>query len=522
MTGESNVANRGSTIANITAESITTVPTVHQRPIAALFKHMKTFEDVSASAPLPNNVGSVPIYTSKVALVASYRPVFTDALNEEDHSHEKNAAELYEVKRFKEVKEFKPKVLMDQLNEGCLSGLTNLSNSIVEQLLNDFFGTDAYEWTSVESDGKVVFVRFKEKSLKENAMLIKRMIALEGLVVRDSKLEVAVEKNTQQLVQDTVGDLNVEVDLEELQTKVSKIIESHKEKKSTTELDYVIDENELKDLPKDVLPQLVKDIKEFRLKALENEKKKREKEVLEEKKRSKAQLRQLFEKFQNDSDRIIEDDDDDDSDDGEEDDLTDEQYEELRVKKENAEMLRKFNDKLRQVEAMQRRNKDLAIDLEDLKKYKTSLDKTIRPEYPLGKFRPSGRNKELELDADKRDREEEATEGVAAEQSEAFLASINLAPLKLNIGKNTNILEIDDTQLDSILEQMKPKIDEYIEEALGVKEDELSEYVVSIIKDEKSKEKLFEELQEPFGEDASSLVEKVWADVRELVDSLEE
>jgi hypothetical protein len=499
-------------------DSFTITPTVHQRPITLLFPNIITFDDINESEPIPNKVGSVPLYKSKLALVDHHRPVLVQSSAEDEDPIEGDQVQEYEIMRFKELKQFRPSVLTEQLNEGCIYGITDLSNAVVEQLLNEFFDTDSYEWSCIEeSERKIVLVRFTEKDLKSNAYRLHRLLALENIEVRGRQLKAIVERNTKQFVSDTVGDGPIKIDTEELQKRVNKIIESNKIEKLTTDLDYVIDENELKDIPKDVLPQLVKDIKEFRLKALENERKKREKEVLEEKKRSKAQLRKLFEKFQNDSNEMVED--DEESDDDEDNDLTDEQYEEARIQRENANMLKRFNEKLRHVEAEQRRNKYIIEDLNEAKNYESTFDKALRPEYENGKFRPSGRNRELELDADKRDKEEEETEKVAAKESESFLASINI-PLKVNITKNTNLPEIDDESLEKVLMQLKPKVDDYIEDALGVKEDELSEYVIAIIRDEKSKEKLFEELEEPFGEDAKSLTEKIWADVKQFVNDI--
>lgn len=494
------------------SEAITTVPTVHERPLGALFKHIRRFENINNSTPSPSIVGSIPLYKSKLALVDHHRPVYLQAMSEEA-SEEQEEVQEYEVTRFRDLKQFKPVVLTDQLNEGCITGIKDKNRAVVEQLLNELLQSENYEWSCVEEgDGLVVFVRFTEKELKDNAVKMRRLLSLEGVKIRDTPLGVVVEKNTKQLITDTVAETD-EIDLEALQKSLGKTIESHKVEKTNTDLDYVIDENELKDLPSELLPQLIKDIKEFRLKALENEKKKREREVLEEKKRSKAQLRKLMEKFQSDSNHMVED---DESDEEEDDDLTDEQYEEQRIKKENADMIKRFGEKSREVEFLQRKNRAILEDLEELKSYESTLDKTLRSEYETGKFKPSGRNRELELDADKRDKEEEETEALAAKQSENFLASMNI-PLKMNIAKNSNVLDLDDEELDKILEQLKPKIDEYIEDALGVKEDELSEYVVSIIKDEKSKEKLLEELKEPFGDDASSLTEKIWADIRQLL-----
>ena len=489
------------------------VPTVTASPFHGVSALLTKFKDINPSRPKPNAIGAVPLYRSRLYRVNKPAPSLSndaDKAGEEEHEE----TEQYEVQKFKDLKEFKPNVLTEQLNEACILGIEDFANPLIEQLLNELIGEHPYEWSCLEEgDSKVLFVRLKEKEVKENAFLMKRLTELD-IAVHQSKLKIVVEKNTRQLIEDTVPNDEISIDKEALQRKVDRLLEKNKAKKTAKTVDYVIDEEELRGVPQDALPQLIKDIKEFRLKVLENERKKREKEVLEEKKRSKAQLRKLFEKYQSDSDRMVED--DDDESDEEDDDLTDEQYEELRIKKENADMLKKFRDKLRSVESIQRRNKDVLRELEELRNYEQSLDKTLKPEYEHGRFRRSGRDKKLEMEADQKDREEELTENKAAKEADNFLSTINI-PLKVNISKSLTLEDLDDDQLDSLLQRLKPKLDEYMEEILGTKEDELSDYIISIIKDEKNKEKLAQELEEAFADDAESLRDKIWNDIEVFI-----
>jgi len=434
--------------------------------------------------------------------------------------------EEYELKNFTELKKFVPNGLKDQLCEIVLSNV-KLGNSAIEQTLNEVAQVE-YKWTCIdEGETKVVFIRFVDEDLLKNAKEIRRFLELEGLNVQGAKWGVSIEENTQQFLNDSKIS-NVSIDKDELNEKIAKILTTSLEQThGNDDLDYQVDESELHDLPPELLPQLRKDIKDFRLKVLENEKKKREKESLEEMKRSKIQLRKLFEKFKNEDNQMVEDDeesdDEDDDDDEEGGGVTDEQYEAMRIEKENQEVLRKYNERVKLVLSEQRRNQYLIEELEDLKQYESSLDKTIYPEYESGKFKPSHRDKLLELEKDEADRQQESKEKEIAQQSQSFLNSINI-PLKVSIPKETEeseqqepsgdvIADMDDDQLSSILEKIKPNIETYIEEFLGMKEDELLEYILMIIKENKSKDNLVEELKETFDEDAIKMGDKVWNDL---------
>ncbi|ONH69713.1 hypothetical protein BON22_0054 [Cyberlindnera fabianii] len=520
------------------SDTITTIPTIHafqtkitRVPTLLHFAH----DDVR---PQPNKLGAIPIIESQISQVKSgiVRPVDStgsaDGDEKGDADHDELMEDAYTLSHYMELKAFKPKTLNQQLCEVCVSGFKDLPNETIEQCLNVMIGDVPYKWTCVEEvDLKIVFVRFINEELDGAAAEIHQFLKCDGVLANDMTLKLAVEKNTKQLVKDTMGrKKGKNVDIDAVSQEIIKVLERSKTRRpamTVNEMDYTVDESELRDIPPEILPQLKKDIKEFRLKAIENEKRKREREILEEKKRAKLQLRKLFEKFKEDDGQGGKVDDGDSDEEEEDDGLTDEQYEDLQVKKANQDMLKKFAVKLHSVQSAERKNKDMLADLNELKQYEANLDKSIKEGYATGKFRPSGRNKQREYEADEMDREEAKRDITTKETTDSFLASINI-PLKVSLNQDDseeetpapsdpNTLTIDEEELDSLLEKIKPKVNSYIEEFLGVEEEELADFVLSIIKDEKNKTKLAEELEEPLGDDAQALTDKIWADISELL-----
>lgn len=493
--------------------------------IEKLVPGLSSFSNIHQSDVKPSKIGAVPVYQDRIGQVQKREVVRSSEADEDVVEGEvedgTKKIEEYELTKFVDLKQFQPNGLKDQLCEVAISEV-KLGNSAIEQVLNEVVVDQKYKWSFIdEGENKLVFVRFVDEELSKNAVNIRHIQDLEGFEINGKEWHVVVEQNTAKFLEDSkVGGDNT-LDKEALREQVDKILSSGlNQGEGGNDLDYQVDETELHDLPPESLPQLRKDIKDFRLKVLENEKKKRERESLEEVKRSRAQLRKLFEKFKNEENEIVEEDEDDSDEDEEGEELTDEQYEAQRIEREDQEILRKYNEKIKIAQYEQRQNRDLIEEFEELTKYEANLDKTIYPEYEQGKFKPSHRDKLLEAERDEKDREQEIQEKEISKQSENFLNSINI-PLKVNLNGNksheSSVEDVDDDKLDEILEKIKPKIEGYIEEFLGMKEDELLEYVVMIIKENKNKQSLVEELKETFDEDAIKIGDKVWAD---LIESL--
>lgn len=504
-------------LAQITSFSTIQEP---RTSIEKLVPGISTFSDLYQSDVKHSKIGAVPVYQDRIGQVHKREVVrSSEAYDDEGEGEVEQSTkkiEEYELTKFVELKQFQPSGLKDQLCEVALSGV-KLGNSAIEQILNEVVADGEYKWSFIdEGENKLVFLRFIDEDLLKSAAKIRRVQDLEGFEINGKEWHVVIEENTANFIQDSKVS-GEKLDKEALKEKVDKILNSTLGKgEGNNDLDYQVDETELQDLPPESLPQLRKDIKDFRLKVLENEKKKREKESLEEVKRSRAQLRKLFEKFKNEENEIVEDDEDDSDDDDEGEDLTDEQYEAQRIENENKEILRKYNEKVKVALNEQRQNRVLIEEFEELKNHELNLDKTVHSDYEQGKFKPSHRDKLLEAERDEKDRQNELKEKEISAQSENFLNSINI-PLKMNIGiaKNNelSVEDIDDDKLDSILEKIKPKIEGYIEEFLGMKEEELLEYILMIIKENRTKQSLVEELKETFDEDAVKIGDKVWSDV---------
>lgn len=493
------------------APAITTFSPIQQPSgsITKLIPGLSTFTNLNTSSvSKPSKIGAVPVYSDRVSQVARHQ---RQAVKQEDGEDGEGDVKLdvaktqeYELKHFKELKVFKPQGLKDQLCEVVVTGV-KVNNSCVEQILNEVVEV-SYEWSFIDEGGekKIVFVRFIDDDLAKNAKQIKRFIGVHGVVVNEVEWEVNVEENTEKFIKDVIKVENI--DLDELNGKISKILSNSMQVWNGDNFaDYQVDESELHDLPPESLPQLRKDIKEFRLKVLENEKRKRERESLEEMKRSKVQLRKLFDRFKNEENQMLEDDEDEESEDDESEDEDDEQYEISRIEKENQLVLQKYKELMKVVGYQEYKNKELIEDLEVLRQYEVGLDKSLHPEYELGKFKPSNRDKLLELEQDEKDRQQESRELEVVKQSENFLNSINIPLKKKSVG-------LDGDELEQVLERIKPKVEGYIEEFLGVKEDELLEYILMIIKEHQDKQELVKELKETFDEDAVKIGDLIWGD----------
>ncbi|CCH42021.1 U1 small nuclear ribonucleoprotein [Wickerhamomyces ciferrii] len=493
--------------------------TSYQSPsesIDSILPDLSQFKGLDQSNAIKQSkIGAIPIYKNQLHLINNNKQNLK-AFKETDENNEVDqmsvTKEQYELSKFLELKSFKPQGLKDQLMEIVIKGVKILNNLIIEQVLN-YLTTGEYVWSCIDGNNqdKIIFIRFINEDGLVNLSQIKKFLGLNGFKYDDSQWEICIEDNTENLINDSQITVD-KLDQEGLRNKINELLEGSKlEKPIDHGLDYKIDEMELIDLPQDVLPQLYKDIKEFRLKVLENERKKRAKESLEELKRSKGQLRKLFEKFQNEESEIVEDDDDS----SDEDDLNDEDYEKEQINLQKEEMLKNYNNKLKVVEHEESYNQELIEKFNDLNNYERSLNKDING-MELGQFKPSNRDKIMEEDMDSKDREEEKHQLEIKSQSMNFLESINInIPLKQK--EQVTIDDLDESQLEQVLTRLKPIINQIIQEFLGTQEDELLEYILEIIKDTKSKVELIKELNETFDEDSIKIGDKIWLNLEEQI-----
>ncbi|AMD22359.1 HGR020Cp [Eremothecium sinecaudum] len=155
----------------------------------------------------------------------------------------------------------------------------------------------------------------------------------------DSNISIHVDQNTEQYARDSAVNYKSEVtkeDIEALDTAVNSLRMQPSENTSDlgAMIAYDVDMSTLSDLPRDSEKQLVKDIVEFRTRVLTMEKEKRNKESLEEGKRSRAQLKRVLEQIRkikgSEAAGNIEDDEEYDDDEDEEDEI---QQDDLELEK---------------------------------------------------------------------------------------------------------------------------------------------------------------------------------------------
>lgn len=477
-----------------------------------------------------SSIGAVPVYSehSKRVVRADGGVVGGEAAvgAAGDEKQPQDTAQLledtqmeqaYELQRYVGLKAFRSHKLSEQLYEFVVLGLKRgLKKEQVERILNLITAPAEFVWSFIDDEEqKLVFVRLAGTESVKNSVL--RQLAKLECKVDGADIKLKFENNTLQLISQLeaqdAGAAEAAVD----QAQIDKIVSSGgggssgpaEDVLSGDSMDYQIDENELKGLPVESLPQLRKDIKEFRLKVLQLEKNKREKELAEESRRSQQQMRKLFEGFKKDGKDVDFDDEDGEQDeDGDEDDEDDEAVNKKAVEKEKQLMMRRFNDKLRHVLTIQQRNQELIEELNYVESYESRIDKQVKEEYEFGKFKPSNRDKFRELEKDEVDRQESHVEQKLLQESENFLKSIS-APIKFSTVGAGGSSE-DQDSFEHKLQDVKPQIGKLIEEYLGVEEEELLDYILMILRDNRDKDVLVEELKETFDEDAVQIGDAIW------------
>lgn len=451
---------------------------------------------------IPNKYGSIPIYQDKIKFIN--KEIENKQENIIEDKDEKVEVKSYEASKYIEFSSYELKNPIEKLLNIEIIGFRNLSNELIEQILNILINEDEikeksdYRWSSIDDvDNKIIFLKFLNDELN-NIKRLKKLI--EFNIKLDDKMIISTNHGLKQYLKDVLNEFKFEINNEVIQEKINNLIKLNKSIKHVLkdENDYVIDDEQFQDIPIDVLPQLKKDIKDFRLKVFEIERKKREKEQQEEIKRSKIQMRKLFVNAKKDEES------DDEEEEEEDDGLTDEKFEELRLEKIKTTIMRNYTIKLVSIKAIESHNLEL-IELEqNLVNYEQNLDQSIKPEYELGKFKSYGINRDVEIEKDETDRNNYVE---IVEEKEN---------VKINISIKQN-LEVSDEKLLNALESIKSKIESYLEELLGVGDEELTEYIVMTIQENKNKSALIEELKETLDEDAEKIGDLIWKDLVEAL-----
>ncbi|GMM38389.1 hypothetical protein DASC09_057280 [Saccharomycopsis crataegensis] len=153
---------------------------------------------------------------------------------------------------------------------------------------------------------------------------------------------------------------------------------------------YKVNLKELADLPKTMVPQIVEDIKNFRLGIIRIEKKKQAKKLLEEKKRSKAQIKKMYMSIRESRKKdgrgdlmdIDDDEDDDENDNEHEEMISDTEYENMKEDEQQEKIEKEFLRQEAHLKYLEQQTKaKLVATLNDLQNYAADLEQNLQKKY---------------------------------------------------------------------------------------------------------------------------------------------
>lgn len=222
------------------------------------------------------------------------------------------------------LKQFFPIGLQQQLHTISLQGIPNkLSDESLKSFLTHCIGAvlrwqsidetaDIESWTNVrftDLQRQDVYFRFGQIDDTVYAKICKSMETLFPHSAEEGGryvIEFHIDSNTRQLVQDTNTKIEDEGE-EETRDEILKTLTTFESTEGSNEKteegqfdqssDYQVDLNTLSDLPSEFLPQLCKDIIDFRTRVVSIERERRVRDSYEESKRRKHQLMKVFDQI---------------------------------------------------------------------------------------------------------------------------------------------------------------------------------------------------------------------------------
>ncbi|ODV98053.1 hypothetical protein PACTADRAFT_31465 [Pachysolen tannophilus NRRL Y-2460] len=527
-----------------------------------------------------------------------------DVDEQKNHNNDGDKMDVdQECHHFVDIVTFHSKLdVLGQLLTCVLTKLPNFGGSMfnIESYLNiimDFFKIDKYSWSTVsefdlgESESNPIFLRF-EKVID----LLKIYQFFQHDDDHDLKDKLHLESNSLEMLNDYKKEHQLEIQDSEVYSSLKQKLENFaisipkvsasittefglsidgKDSVASDLLNYKIDQKELVDVPKPLVEEVKKNIIDFRLKVFKDEKAKREKELVADKKKSRLKLKKLFADIskanntKNDSKSFddYEDDDDELMAEGydEDDELNDEEYEKLRKAKEEDLIEQKFlnrekllkqkeNKRLAYIEKTTREiiNYDQLISTQRekfLKEFVNGLTQSNKIDNNLTKFYLNHQNylkfrsdvKSNEERLDDIDRKEEEQEMFAKAQANEFLSSFNpgnengeekkAQPVKLVINKNKEQKEEVQQEKQEkaeksllknntkLISELEAKIESLTMEYLGVKEPQLIQFILNFVVENYpgSKEGLVKELYETLDEDSEIVADQLWNFLKENI-----
>ncbi|ANZ73314.1 BA75_01575T0 [Komagataella pastoris] len=390
--------------------------------------------------------------------------------------------------------------------------------SVIDDYLVDFLPKDEnskYFWSFVDNDVvefKVVFMQFRSFELLQMVIQIFGKMNLKIHIPEGSK---KILEQVETLERDEDAD-KVKEYIELISKLSSRKLHSYKSHGDVVEkLDnlskyynrYRIDPKELVDVPNELVDTVKKEIVEFRLNVLKLEKSKRETQMLNDKRKARMRLRRMIQlnNISGKSGNSRNEDEDEDEDEYEDEnenekqfnEMTDEEYEMRRLENVQLNHKKKFelyessvhkNDvaRINSIHNFEnnimhssyesklvpsRREKFLEEYVLNIKENTNSIDKNIqyyKKHVNYVNFREKVKLKEEAMDA--QDREEENSEAKAVRESDQFLQSL---------GKKNQPQQIPDSLHEPIIE----KIDQVINDLLGMTEESLTRFIFNFFRD---------------------------------------
>lgn len=497
-----------------------------------------------------------------------------DAEEQSDESDNEDDATL---SNFIELEKFLPQSFKDQLTTVVVKDFPNLKLALIEKVFNNLLTpcpvNSTFDWSLINIehiDHKVVFIRFHHvnttvwfyKNIRE---LLQDSI--QGInITFDSNLESDIA-NMKEFDSEAGS-----IQRESLQADLQKILLNNKNYENVSKIrgmedldqamqyysSYKVDPSELIDVPKDMQDKIVDEIVKFRSKVLSIERERRKQEIERERILAKNRLQRIFEGTKEAGDDMVVDDveaeqvmQDNKHEITEYENLTEEEYIRLVEQKEKEAIENAYNEKVKMFTSkeLNERNR-LKEELHALREYETSLiekkaafigELKSFQDYKLDNLdqynnldrhkiklyyteyseylRLRAQEKAEEESHDKRDIEEEALELLASNNAQHFLSSFKTELKPSRDAEQDTTMDVVVSSLDkSVLDKVKTKIGDLIEEYLGVKEDVLIEYVYDfVITNNLTKQnELVEELSETLDEDSVTVVSKLYEYIAEL------
>ncbi|QPG73235.1 hypothetical protein FOA43_000542 [Brettanomyces nanus] len=433
-----------------------------------------------------------------------------------------------------------------------------------------------FRWSFLDNEyvaeSKMVFIEFEDIL----ALYLFKMI-LESLGGQFESVVLSVKKEIVPALKKLKESISIEIDSEdtssETKQNIARLIKCSDiryklrgEREMVNEKEYVsqyrVDPSDLSDVPSYMVDSVRQNVIDFRLQVIQLEKKEREKRQLEDKRKTKLKLRQLFNELNNQSakdqgdkmevDELENNLEDEDNENENDDDLDDEEYEKKVQAEKKQRLEREYNKELQLSQKKEAKRKQLyerfINEVEHhvymskvipksrekfLKSFVSNVhdsDNTIDRNHEYytrhnNYLKYRSKPKEKEEEEDDKDRKEENNDRATSSEANKFIASFETTrekPVKISFKKGRKKVELAGLTTGQ-LEKVRIKAEGLVEKYIGIKEDSLIHFMVQFMEKNFGKGKgsveysdFVHELEETLDEEASTVAEILY----DYVDSL--